>query len=312
MTEYDSSSDAYEHYMATQNRISQWINTARQHPRDDTYGSGVSHSGNGDMSSVEHWPRGRDGEGFPSYRRGRSPPRNRQHGGYRNREVFTDHPPTRMPQNLMSGPHDNAFDRSSSAYDFDSTNFPRQAYHSPVTTNSAYRSRSQSMVQGASSHDPPFYDQTSPVPSRHTLPQGNIQRQHSQEPIPFYSAASNAGETSFVHRTLASQMTTSDRRYDRHSQYSSRSPSPAHSSSSYASRSVSSRSYSTTSSDSRTSHLYSTVHHSMTGPTFIQPSRNRPIVVPINGGSGGYVVVPAIGQSLQVIVSSKLFPLWSH
>ncbi|KAJ3505448.1 hypothetical protein NLJ89_g7411 [Agrocybe chaxingu] len=46
---------------------------------------------------------------------------------------------------------------------------------------------------------------------------------------------------------------------------------------------------------------YRTVHPSLHTPTVIKPSRTRPIVVPINGGTGGYVVIPAVGQTLRVV-----------
>ena len=73
------------------------------------------------------------------------------------------------------------------------------------------------------------------------------------------------------------------------------------------SRSYSSDSYSSRSSRSRSfsSRQYRTVHASSHTPTVIQPSRHHPIVVPIQGGVGGYVVVPAVGQNLRVVVSSN-------
>ncbi|KIM39475.1 hypothetical protein M413DRAFT_29209 [Hebeloma cylindrosporum] len=70
------------------------------------------------------------------------------------------------------------------------------------------------------------------------------------------------------------------------------------------SRSYSDDSYSTRSSRSFGSHPYRTVHASAHTPTVIQPSRYHPIVVPIHGGVGGYVVVPAVGQNLQVVEPS--------
>ena len=55
---------------------------------------------------------------------------------------------------------------------------------------------------------------------------------------------------------------------------------------------------------------YEMVRPSVQGPTFIQPSATHPIVVPINGGQGGYVVVPAQGHTLKVVVSLFLFSCW--
>jgi hypothetical protein len=68
--------------------------------------------------------------------------------------------------------------------------------------------------------------------------------------------------------------------------------------------SYSSGSYSTGSSQSFASRPYRTIHPSSYSPTIIQPSRHHPIVVPIDGGVGGYVVVPAVGQNLQVVDST--------
>lgn len=51
---------------------------------------------------------------------------------------------------------------------------------------------------------------------------------------------------------------------------------------------------------------YRTVHASRNTPTIVQPSRDYPTVVPINGGVNGYVVVPAVGQNLRVVVRSQL------
>ena len=50
---------------------------------------------------------------------------------------------------------------------------------------------------------------------------------------------------------------------------------------------------------------------SVPGVTFVQPNPHQPIVVPIQGGNGGYVVVPAAGQQVQVFVSlfSRRFEL---
>ncbi|KAF8891613.1 hypothetical protein CPB84DRAFT_1848904 [Gymnopilus junonius] len=46
---------------------------------------------------------------------------------------------------------------------------------------------------------------------------------------------------------------------------------------------------------------YSTVYPSYGQPTVIHASRTHPTVVPLNGGAGGYVVVPAAGQQVQVV-----------
>ena len=48
---------------------------------------------------------------------------------------------------------------------------------------------------------------------------------------------------------------------------------------------------------------YTTVHPNATSPTVIHPSPTEPIVVPLQGGKRGYMVVPPIGMNLQVYVS---------
>ena len=87
--------------------------------------------------------------------------------------------------------------------------------------------------------------------------------------------------------------------------YSNRSRSRSSSRGSYSSQSYSSRSRSRSYSPQRRRNYnnYRTVHASSTTPTVVQTSRNYPTVVPINGGVGGYVVVPAAGQKLRVVVS---------
>jgi hypothetical protein len=69
-------------------------------------------------------------------------------------------------------------------------------------------------------------------------------------------------------------------------------------------------SYSSTSSGSppvNRRQAYRTVHASHNTPTIVQPSRDYPTVVPINGGVNGYVVVPAVGQNLRVVVRSQFY-----
>ena len=44
----------------------------------------------------------------------------------------------------------------------------------------------------------------------------------------------------------------------------------------------------------------------------IQPTPNQPVVVPINGGIGGYVVVPAQGVTIVVSVDIKFHWWWGH
>lgn len=52
---------------------------------------------------------------------------------------------------------------------------------------------------------------------------------------------------------------------------------------------------------------FRTVHPSRHTPTVINPSTNVPILIPINGGNGGYVVVPPVGQEVRVVVRIFFF-----
>lgn len=53
---------------------------------------------------------------------------------------------------------------------------------------------------------------------------------------------------------------------------------------------------------------YQMIHPSPHTPTVINPSQNVPILIPINGGNGGYVVVPPVGQEVRVVVRTSFLP----
>lgn len=147
---------------------------------------------------------------------------------------------------------------------------------SPSRTNSrtsnSYYSKSRSRSSSDATYnrpDPPFRSQTAPTP---------VQRssvEHSRPPS------------------------------SRHTSSSSRSRSTQHSSS----RSISSR-HTNGSTLTRTStSTYRTVTPNRDSPTYIKASDTEPILVPIDGGRGGYVIVPPRGKRMEVLVSSYLFIL---
>lgn len=93
----------------------------------------------------------------------------------------------------------------------------------------------------------------------------------------------------------------------RHTSSSSRSrPThhPRHASQSSSSRytSRSNRTHATTTS-------YKTVTPNQDGPTYVKRSDTQPILVPIDSGRGGYVIVPPRGTRMEVLVSSCLLLL---
>lgn len=67
-----------------------------------------------------------------------------------------------------------------------------------------------------------------------------------------------------------------------------------------------------TSSSSRThttTASYQTINPSKDGPTYVKRSNTQPILIPIDGGRGGYVIVPPKGTRMEVLVSSCLLLL---
>lgn len=81
-------------------------------------------------------------------------------------------------------------------------------------------------------------------------------------------------------------------------------------SSSRHSRSSSSHHYSSSPSGTSESHTipYTTVHPDPYNPTYISRSEAQPIVVPLDGGRSGYMIVPPRGRHFEVVVSpSRVF-----
>ncbi|KAF4610673.1 hypothetical protein D9613_007316 [Agrocybe pediades] len=133
----------------------------------------------------------------------------------------------------------------------------------------------------------------------------NINRVH----VPYNSMASRSNYNNYNNYDTYDYDYNSGRRssrhghrYSSHSGYSSESDSDTSSSWSDSTFSSSSSSGHYRPSGYQTGYGNVQQHGYYNPTTVIQPSsRHQPLVVPINGGSGGYVIVPAAGQTVKVV-----------
>lgn len=150
---------------------------------------------------------------------------------------------------------------------------------------------------------PPLEEHYDNIPSRHPSYQmGRTLSQGYNPLIPSrYPVAPHMANT---YMAPPIRVPSSANSYSRRRRHRSQSYGRDSSGGSYSSRSHSTDSLS--SGDSRSYHAsgnpYATILPTHNSPTVVQPSHNYPIVVPINGGTGGYVVVPPVGQNMRVIV----------
>jgi len=201
MTEYDYSPDAYERYLATQQRIARWVENTNQYPKSNPF--------------------------------------------------------------VLSPTID-----------------PKPIADSPPTTSSRVASQSAgsgySKTRTRSSSDATYCKPEGSHPSKAPLTAGQrSSTEHSQSPS---QHASSSRSRPPYHSRHSSQSTTS--RYT----------------------SGSNRTQTTTSS-------YKTINPSKDRPTYIKRSNTTPILVPLDGGRGGYVIVPPKGTRMEVLVSSCLLLL---
>lgn len=147
---------------------------------------------------------------------------------------------------------------------------------------------------------------STPIPSRRsrTLSAGH------QYPSSYALERYNPATTSRVHVPYQSTYYDYDR--DRRRRHHHRSGSYSGSSESDLSSRTSSSDSDSTYSGHYTSHgrdyypAYRTAYQPTYGnQTVVQASRHQPMVVPINGGYGGYVIVPAAGQTVKVVASTN-------
>ncbi|PPQ74626.1 hypothetical protein CVT24_004174 [Panaeolus cyanescens] len=58
-----------------------------------------------------------------------------------------------------------------------------------------------------------------------------------------------------------------------------------------------------------TQYSYSQTQTLPNGQQYYQPAASQPLIVPIHGGTGGYVVVPAAGQKIQIVPNTQYAPV---
>ncbi|KAH9479080.1 hypothetical protein JR316_0007659 [Psilocybe cubensis] len=212
----------------------------------------------------------------------------------------------------------NAFGQTSSDYRrgrrqlpqlYDNHHGTRQISHHSGPYSNHFPSQQQASINGRymdPNDIPPLEEHYEGIPSRHPSYQNG--RTLSQPYNPAIPEAYSIGPTN-TYTGPPIQVPTSADNYSRRRRRRSRSYSYDRDGSD---GSYSSRSHSTDTFSSRNSNRYydsgqqyATIHPSHHGPTVVQPSQNLPIVVPISGGKGGYVVVPPAGQTMRVIDPSR-------
>lgn len=290
MTEYDFSPEGFERYRSTQDRIAQWVGSSEQYPSMDPSMIPAFDDGRGYRNEHQWGP-----DGHASTRRGR-----------RRRRAHHDvHQQLGYDQNISgSGMLQPNFNER--------TYSPTGGHRVPMGAPQVFDLGDGQPYAGLSPGDlppplgsrngsaNPLINEPPPLQEHYSPP---TPRGHSMDHMQNISA--NYGAP--YHPSYLSSRPMIQRSPLPISVPVSATESLFRSESDEWSRSYSSDSYSSRSSRSFGSHPYRTVHASSHTPTVIQPSRHYPIVVPINGGVGGYVVVPAIGQNLQVVVSYNLF-----
>lgn len=270
MTEYDYPPEALDQYLS-QDRMSQWAGSSQRYPSQ----TGFVPSGMGDgfpfTPSIPYNDRGNS-----IYDQG---------GQYRHRRGRS---PTRRPLNRSyqgQGGERYYPDQYNLDRDPTLTSFHNNGFTGSIAHPFASQHASANFPGSRRDEDSFPYTHSGMLdPHRHVSPS----RHH-------YSRSSRYPSSNIQLLRSMSQLSRS-----RSSTPSSR---DSTSSRSYSSRS---RSYSPS---RRSRYDHRVIHASTHSPTVIQPSRDHATVVPINGGAGGYVVVPAVGQRLKVVVSLHSFRL---
>jgi len=285
MTEYDFSPEGFERYRSTQDRISQWVGSSQQYSSMDPYITSAFDDGRayrnedqwgaGSHASTRTGGRRRQAHHHPEYDRNIS-----------GSEMFSNlHGRTFSPADghgvPMAAPQIFELDGGQLNAGLAPSDLPP-----PLDSRNDSGNPPIGELLPLQEHYPP------PTPQGHSMdPMQDISENHgapyhpsylSSRPTihrPSFPISVPASATESLFRTESDEWTSTSRSYSSDSHYSR------------SSRSFGSRPYRT---------VYAFSHT----PTIIQPSRHHPIVVPINGGVGGYVVVPAIGQNIRVVVSA--------
>jgi len=279
MTEYDFSPEGFERYRSTQDRIAQWVGSSQQYSSVDPFMTSSSEDGRGyPVDRSEYWGPGGYG--------------NNTHSGRRRRysRSLRNDSATGVPMPL--------FDTQRFGLD---SEYPGMTGSLPGNFPPPLSSRNGSVNPAISelTHHQEYFP---PPPLQGSM--YDIQNITANREDPYHPSHFSSFEPSIQR----------DPSLPNHIPVSATGPrflpesDEWNSSRSY---SYSSDSYSTGSYQSFESRSYRTIHPSSYSPTIIQPSTHYPIVVPIDRGVGGYVVVPAVGQNLQVVVSADLLPSFS-
>ncbi|KDR81173.1 hypothetical protein GALMADRAFT_1123301 [Galerina marginata CBS 339.88] len=286
MTEYDFSPEAMGRYMSNQDRIEQWVGSSQQHPSADDGQFTIAPSDYGRAYVPNDASYGRMSSRSRSNRNDRHhyAPQSASHGlGVTSSGMEPNQAYESIRQHSSFPMHPHAFSQpvGSRQTSMNGVMPPMNGLNPHVVQPSEIPPLDEHYLDSASRPPSPTHRNMShrsmPFTGSHRFPARSTSR-YSAPPIPMPPSAS---------------------RYDH--RYSRRTPSYTESYRSYSTRSHSTDSYSSRSSRSYGRQPYTTVHPSNNSPTVIQPSRRHPIIVPINGGVGGYVVVPPVGQSLQVV-----------
>ena len=318
MTEYDYSPDALERHLAKLDGIAKWVDKTKQHEPVNPFAPLPGEHAHPSDSYPQSPPRSppqiqQQPYGYPYSYQYQYPyqtasqqlyyPTQPQHAFYA------------TPQGIISPTYSAMHTSSSSRH--------HRPHHSSSRRSSGSRSHRPSPTQsflpmalGPRSYSTPPL-QTSPYGSSYVIQQPLMQAVGVAQPMyPLttgYTTMPVSGSTpdgSPYSAYSVPQAPVSRGRSKSRSR--SESYSASHSSSHYSGRSKSrSRSYSIVyPSQSQpqvqtSQNVYGTTmgaYGSQSAP-YLQPTPDQPVVVPINGGVGGYVVVPAKGQVVTVVVS---------
>lgn len=289
MTEYDYSPHAYDRYMANQHRVARWAESTHSFPPSDAFMGRTPSRGH--RPRMEEEMRGGRSH-HSSHSRGRSPYPNPVPLEHQNRGSM---PNIQIESPIPMRPG------SSDMNTLHGVSMP-PIHNSVHSMSSRPASRAQSLIP--MSAQPSLIQEAQPLQehyssSTHIPPMGHMG--HPSQ-INLSRAASHHSNSHMPGFTSNPIVPMSSSGY--HSYYSRpHTPEHEYSDESYPHRSRSGDSYYRTPS----AYYYGDVHPSVTTPTIVQPSRSRPVVVPINGGAGGFVVIPPVGQSVHVVASFMLY-----
>jgi len=282
MTEYDFSPEAYERHLATQARIARWVDDTNSHspensfsPLPGNYESVVSYPHKyAAFAPHNSSPHSQPLSPTYSYHSFDSPKRHKSKRSGRDRRSLQ---PSPQFGQVVLPIAEGLYTMAKQAQLTQPRSLPRTTVRSTVRSSST-------PIMGMpyhypqTSHSQQYVIQPSHYPHART---GTMGTQPSIDPRQMKLRSTTQPQTPAYfhdHRHRASPSNTSGSQ-----------PSPAWTYSSLHASSVQSLLVSPTS--------------SVPGVTFVQPNPHQPIVVPIQGGNGGYVVVPAAGQQVQVYVS---------